>query len=199
VNLGQYRSFASFPTITRANSGTFTSGILVGFVSAPTVAAGVTLTNQTHFLIVDAANAGTITQQIGLDIPALAGSGAAGGNIGIRNAASLRQQGSFIPTSSTVTVTSNAATVPVTNFLSTLTNSSAATLTVTMATTNAVDGQLAVVRIYDFSAAAETITWVNTENGEATAPTTSNGSTTLPKTVFFMFNAATTKWRCVIL
>jgi hypothetical protein len=31
-----------------------------------------------------------------------------------------------------------------------------------------------------------------------TPPTTSNGSTTLPKMVWFMFNAATTKWRVIL-
>lgn len=39
-----------------------------------------------------------------------------------------------------------------------------------------------MVRVLDFSAAAQTVAWVNTENGEGTAFTTSNGSTTLPRT-----------------
>jgi hypothetical protein len=38
---------------------------------------------------------------------------------------------------------------------------------------------------------------VNTENSTVTAPTTSNGSTTLPLTVGFMFNGSTSKWRAV--
>jgi hypothetical protein len=102
------------------------------------------------------------------------------------------------PAANTVTVATNAGTVPVTRSINTFKNSSAATMTITMATAGALDGQISWVRIYDFSAAAETITWVNTENGEGTAPTTSNGSTTLPATAMFMFNAATTKWRCII-
>jgi hypothetical protein len=96
-----------------------------------------------------------------------------------------------------VTVTSNAGTVPVTYRLNTFTNSSAATMTITMATTSAVDGQMTIVRIYDFSAATQTISWVNTENSTISVPTTSNGSTTLPRTVGFMYNNATSLWRCV--
>jgi hypothetical protein len=97
----------------------------------------------------------------------------------------------------TVTVTSNAGTCSVSYPINTFTNSSAATMAITIATTGAVDGQVMVVRVYDFSAAAETIGWTNTENSTASVPTTSNGSTTLPKTVTFMFNGKTSKWRCI--
>lgn len=103
----------------------------------------------------------------------------------------------IISTSNAITATSNAATVPVTSKVNTVTNSSAATLTITMTTTGAVDGQTSIVRILDFSGVTETITWVNTENSTVSAPTTSNGSTTLPLTVGFMYNNATSKWRCV--
>jgi hypothetical protein len=96
-----------------------------------------------------------------------------------------------------ITVTSNAGTVPVTSTNSNFTNSSAATMAITMAVTGAVDGQISVVRVYDFSAVAETIGWTNTENSGASVPTTSNGSTTSPKTVTFQYNAATSKWRCI--
>ena len=106
--------------------------------------------------------------------------------------------GGLTPTPNVVTVASNAGTVPVGLLVNTFTNTSAATMTITMATTGAADGQITYVRVYDFSAAAETITWVNTENGEGTAPTTSNGSTTLPKTAMFMFNGKTSKWRCIV-
>jgi hypothetical protein len=102
-----------------------------------------------------------------------------------------------ITTSNAITATANAATVPITSRISTVTNNSAATLTITMTTTSAVDGQLVQVRVLDFSAVAQTITWVNTENGEGTAPTTSNGSTTLPRAALFQFNSGTTKWRCI--
>lgn len=96
-----------------------------------------------------------------------------------------------------IAASGNAATVPVTYRLNTVTNNSAATLTITLATASAVNGQLTIVRILDFSAVAQTISWVNTENSTVTAPTTSNGSTTLPLTVGFQYNSATSKWRCI--
>jgi len=101
-----------------------------------------------------------------------------------------------LSTNNAITASGNAATVPVTSKTNTVTNNSAATLTITMTTSGAVDGQFSVVRVYDFSAAAQTITWVNTENSTAT-PVTSNGSTTLPISAVFMYNSATSKWRCV--
>lgn len=103
----------------------------------------------------------------------------------------------FIDVNNAVTVASNAGTVPVTFRLNTFTNSSAATMAITMATASAVDGQMTIVRIYDFSAVAQTIGWTNTENSTVTAPLTSNGSTTLPLTVGFMYNSQTSKWRCI--
>ena len=105
--------------------------------------------------------------------------------------------GALINLNNTVTVTTNAGTVSTSYRVSTFTNSSAATMTITMSTTGAIDGQMIMVRIYDFSAAAQTIAWVNTENSIVTAPTTSNGSTTLPLTVGFMYNGQTSKWRCI--
>ena len=102
-----------------------------------------------------------------------------------------------IYTNNAIAASGNAATVPVTARLNTVTNNSAATLTITMTTTSAVDGQLSMVRILDSSAAAQTITWVNTENSTVTAPTTSNGSTTLFLTAGFIYNSATSKWRCI--
>lgn len=103
----------------------------------------------------------------------------------------------IIDVNNAVTVTSNAGTVPITFRLNTFTNSSAATMAITMATASAVDGQMTIVRIYDFSAVAQTIGWTNTENSTVSVPTTSNGSTTLPLTVGFQFNGATSKWRCI--
>ncbi len=102
-----------------------------------------------------------------------------------------------IYTNNAIAASGNAATVPVTAKLNTVTNNSAATLTITMTTASAVDGQMTIVRILDASAAAQTITWVNTENSTITAPTTSNGSTTLFLTVGFIYNGATSKWRCI--
>lgn len=100
-------------------------------------------------------------------------------------------------TPQTLTVTSNAATADINHGIQNFTNSSAAAMTITLTTTSAVDGQWKEIRIYDFSAGAEGITWVNTENSTVTAPATSNGSTTLPLSVLFQFNGATSKWRCL--
>lgn len=100
-------------------------------------------------------------------------------------------------TANAIAASSNAATVPITSGRNVVTNSSAATLTITLTTTSAVNMQMCVVQILDFSAVAQTITWVNTENSTVSAPTTSNGSTTLPLTAGFIYNAATSKWRCV--
>lgn len=105
--------------------------------------------------------------------------------------------GAIINTNNAIAASSNAATVPVTTRLNTVTNSSAATLTITMTTSGATDGQLMLVRVLDFSGVAQTITWVNTENSAATVPATSNGSTTLFLLVGFMYNGATSKWRCI--
>ncbi len=102
-----------------------------------------------------------------------------------------------VMTNNAITATGNAATVPITSRISTVTNNSAATLTITLTTTSAVDGMLVQVRVLDFSAVAQTLTWVNTENGEATVPATSNGSTTLPRAALFQYNSATSKWRCI--
>ena len=94
-----------------------------------------------------------------------------------------------LTTSNAITASGNAATVPITSKINTVTNNSAATLTITLTTTSAVDGQLVIVRVLDASAVAQTITWVNTENSTVTAPTTSNGSTTLPLTEAFNITA----------
>ena len=113
------------------------------------------------------------------------------------NASTLITTPQVITTPATITVAANAGTVTRANRINKFTNSSAATMTITMSTTAALDGDLVQVRIYDFSAATQTITWVNTENSSVTAPTTSNGSTTLPLTVGFQYNSATSKWRCI--
>jgi hypothetical protein len=105
--------------------------------------------------------------------------------------------GAFNYANKAVTVTSNAGTVPVSAKLNTFTNSPAATMAITMAVTGAVDGQMTMVRIYDFSAATQTIGWTNTENSTVSVPLISNGSTTLPLTVGFMYNSQTSRWRCI--
>lgn len=96
-----------------------------------------------------------------------------------------------------VSVSTNAGTVTRSYRNNNFTNSSAATMTITLSTTGAVDGDEVKVRIYDASAVAQTITWVNTENSTITVPPTSNGSTTLPLTAGFQYNGATSKWRCI--
>ena len=103
----------------------------------------------------------------------------------------------IITTPATVTVAANAGTVTRANRTNNFTNSSAAAMTITISLTGALDGDIVMVRIFDFSAVAQTITWVNTENSTITVPATSNGSTTLPLTVGFQYNGATSKWRCV--
>ncbi len=95
------------------------------------------------------------------------------------------------------TVSSNAATITRANRINNFTNSSAATMAITLSTSGALDGDMLMVRIYDFSAVAQTIGWTNTEDSTVTAPTTSNGSTTLPLTVGFQFNGGSTKWRTI--
>jgi hypothetical protein len=102
-----------------------------------------------------------------------------------------------INSANAVTVSANAGTVAITNRSNNFTNTSAAAMTITMATAGAVDGQMSIVRVYDFSVAAQTITWVNTENSTVTVNATSNGSTSLPVTVGFMYNSLTSKWRCI--
>jgi hypothetical protein len=118
----------------------------------------------------------------------------ASGNL--TNVAQVTQNGN-IYNNHTVTVSSNAGTCSVAYQVNTFTNSSAATMAITIPTTSAGDGQPMIVRIYDFSGVTETIGWTNTENSNVAAPTTSNGSTTLPLTVGFMYNIATSKWRTV--
>lgn len=95
------------------------------------------------------------------------------------------------------TVTSNAATITRASRINNFTNSSAATMAITLSTSGALDGDLLEVRVYDFSAVAQTIGWTNTENSTVSVPTTSNGSTTLPLSVLFQFNGATSKFRCL--
>lgn len=102
-----------------------------------------------------------------------------------------------ITTANAITASSNAATVPITSKNNIVTNNSAATLTITLTTTSAVNMQPVIVQILDSSAVAQTVSWVNTENSTVSAPTTSNGSTTLPLTVGFIYNSATSKWRCI--
>lgn len=96
-----------------------------------------------------------------------------------------------------IAASGNAATVTRAYRNNVVTNNSAATLTITMSTTSAAGGDMVLVQILDATAVAQTITWVNTENSSVSAPTTSNGSTTLPLSVAFKWNPLTSKWRCL--
>ncbi len=102
-----------------------------------------------------------------------------------------------ITTANVITASGNAATVPVTSKNNIVTNNSAATLTITLTTTSAVNMQDCIVQILDFSGVAQTLVFVNTENSTVSVPSTSNGSTTLPLTVGFKYNSLTSRWRCV--
>jgi hypothetical protein len=103
----------------------------------------------------------------------------------------------LIITANAITASGNAATIPVTKGRNIVTNNSAATLTITLTTTSAVNMQTCIVQILDFSGVAQTVTFVNTENSDVVVPATTNGSTTLPRTVGFIYNSATSKWRCM--
>ena len=118
-------------------------------------------------------------------------------NIYRANAGVLSVNYSLNITQVNTTVAANAGTVAVNVQNAKFVNSSAALMTITMATAGAYPMQEHVVAVYDFSAVAQTITWVNTEASTVTPPATSNGSTTLPKIVTFRYNDATAKWRCV--
>lgn len=100
-------------------------------------------------------------------------------------------------TVNSLTVASNAITVPITYNSHKITNNAAGAVTITLTTTSAVDWQLQFIRFFDFSAVAQTITWVNTENSDVTPFATSRGSTTIPKSALFCYNSATSKWSCL--
>ena len=112
--------------------------------------------------------------------------------------------GSLTPDAVTSTVTGppNTAAIPNTYRVVDVSNGSAAACQLTIATASATNGWILTVRFYDFSAVAQTLTWVNTENGAVAVPSSSNGSTTLPVTATFQFNkggvaGGTSLWRCL--
>ncbi len=181
-------SVTLFRALCTVTLGTVTAA--VGYSSIAPAVAG-TLTTYTGMLFADATGAGTVTNQYAIDIPAMLKGGTT--NVGLRCTPAI-----VLPPT-TCTVTSNAGTVPVTCSNAKLTNSSAATITVTMAVTNAQDGQITDVRIYDATAASVAITWVNTEDGKTAAPTTTIGASTTarPTHARFMYNSAASKWTCI--
>lgn len=96
-----------------------------------------------------------------------------------------------------ITATANAATINLAFVTNTVTNNSAATITITIPTAWAVDWEKRIVRVLDFSAVAQTLTLVNTENSSVTPNATTNGSTTLPYTFGVQYNSSTSKWRVI--
>ena len=67
-------------------------------------------------------------------------------------------------------------------------------MTLTLTTSGAVANQTLWVKFYDYSAASQTLSWVNTENGQQTVPVTSAGSTSIPLSIGFSFNSVTSEW-----
>jgi hypothetical protein len=139
-------------------------------------------------------SSGTLTNATGLPAASVVAGTFGTGSYTIDTRLTVPQ---VITTANAITASGNAATVPVTSRYNIVTNNSAATLTITLTTASAVNMQTVVVQILDFSAVAQTLTLVNTENSTVTPPATTNGSTTLPLTLGFMFNSATTKWRLI--
>lgn len=187
---------AAGPGSYTAGNGISITGVSIAIDTAVTVdkTTAQTLTNKTLTSpilttpVLGTPSSGTLTSCTGLPAASVVAGTFGSGTFTITQ---------LIYANNAITATSNAATVPITSRISTVTNSSAATLTITITTTSAVDGQLVQVRILDFSAVAQTITWVNTEDSTVTAPTTSNGSTTLPLSALFQYNSGTSKWRCI--
>jgi hypothetical protein len=95
------------------------------------------------------------------------------------------------------TASSNAYTILLAYKTNTVTNNSAATLTITLPTAGAVDGMMRTVRIFPSSAVAQTLTLVNTENSTVTPPATTGASTTIPIQLGFIFNGVTSKWTVI--
>lgn len=164
-------------------------------ITAPTTSATLTLVTGSSLITTGAfaltlASSASVTITMPATSATMARTDAAQTFTGIQTVALLNSA------NQAATVATNASTLDINHALQTFTNSSAAAMTITL-TTGAADGQFKEVRIYDFSAVAEAITWVNTENSLVTAPTISNGSTTLPLSVLFQYNGSTSKWRCI--
>lgn len=186
-----------------SSGGATPSLTIVAGVITPTSVNGLTITTTTGTLTVTGSKVLTISNTLtlaGTDSTTMtfpSTSATIGRTDAAQTFTGTQTFSQIVETVNTVSVTSNAGTVPITSRNSNFTNSSASAMTITMTTTSAQDGMKIVVRIYDFSGVAQTITWVNTENSTALAPTTSNGSTTSCLTVGFQYNSATSKWRCI--
>lgn len=189
--------FSTSPSLTTPALGVATATSINGLIIT-TTAGTLTIANNASASLITSGNfALTLTTTTTTNSTFPAGTDTLGGLGTIQTWTVLNTFKQINWTNNAITASSNAATVPITHRLNTVTNDSAGNMTITMTTTSAVDGQLVMVRIIDFSAVAKTITWVNTENSTVSAPTTSNGSTTLFLTVGFIYNSGTSKWRCV--
>ncbi len=186
ITAGASVSFSSSPTYNIINAGVQSGGTHSAFKSNFVVNTGATVTSRTGVLVAEATGTGTLTNQFGIDIGALAFAGTS--NVGIRCTPAIV----YPPT--VCTCTSNAATVTVNLAHAKVTNSSAATCTITLNTTGALDGQELLVRYFDSTAASQTVTFTNSETGKAGAPPASLGSTSIPSTYRFIYNSGTSKW-----
>lgn len=185
------------PSLTTPTLGVATATSVNGLI-VTTTAGTLTIANNASASLITSGNfALTLTSTAATNSTFPSGTHTLGGLDVAQTWTAQNKFNNIIDVNNAVSVTSNAGTVPVTFRLNTFTNSSAATMAITMATSSAVDGQMTIVRIYDFSAVAQTIGWTNTENSTVSAPLTSNGSTTLPLTVGFQYNSGTSKWRCI--
>lgn len=183
----------TFPTLNQNTTGT-AAGLSATLVPSK---GGTGVANNDSSTITISGNYGTTFTVSGTTSVTLPTSGTLAISSSAQTFTGTQTFSQIVTTNNAITASGNAATVPITSRISTVTNNSAATLTITMTTTSAVDGQLVMVRILDATAVAQTISWVNTENSTILAPTTSNGSTTLPLTVGFQYNANTSKFRCI--
>lgn len=191
---------ALFPTVATAGNGSFSGNLAVtgttSLTGNTTEAGTLTVTGLTTL---NGGLAGGSSANIALNTNKFTVNASTGNGLfaGTLIASGITTTPLVINTANVVTVTTNAGTVPVTNEVNIFSNSSNATMAITMAIASAVEGQRSIVSIYDFAGTSETIGWTNTENSTVSVPTTSNGSTTLPITIEFMFNSATSKWRCM--
>lgn len=167
-----------------------TTSVAINRTSAALTLAGITLTTPN----IGTPSAGVLTNTTGLPAASVVAGTLGTGAYVMDTKLTVPQ---VITTANAIAASGNAATIPVTSKNNIVTNNSAATLTITLTTAAAVNMQTVIVQILDFSAVAQTLVFVNTENSTVSVPATSNGSTSLPLTVGFIYNSATSKWRCV--
>lgn len=182
-------SFKSSPTYAVNSTGTATSATAVGYLSAGSVASGQTVTAWTDYQITAIAGTGSVTQQIGLDIPVLIRSGITT-VIGIRNASPTV----LVPSTAQVvaaafTVTANATHVQLTSTGAVSGTTAAPTIAVPVTAAN---GQkLHIVNANTTTANTMTFTSGATEKlslGAATRVVGAGGSLTL------IYNSTFGRW-----